>query len=104
MGEEVRDGQVIPFDSARNAALARRDGSPLQSIKANSFYHHQMHDPLGLLRWRDSMKTRGWIAFQVVGSCGVVGGLAFWLAKTLGFTSSLNDWAQEWSEHWFGNE
>ena len=101
MGEEVRDGQLIPFDNA-NAGLVKRDGSPTQSFKDGPIYQHQMHDPLGLLQWQDSMRTRGWIALQVVGSFGVVGGLAFWLAKTWGFTSGLSDWAQDWSEHWFG--
>ena len=102
MGEEVRGGHVIPFDHSKDGALVRRDGSPTQSFKVGPIYQHQMHDPLGLLQWRESMRTRGWIALQVVGSFGVVGGLAFWLAKTWGLTSSLNDWAQEWSEHWFG--
>jgi hypothetical protein len=102
MGEEVREGQVVPFDQSKDAAFSRRDGSPTQSFKGGPIYQHQMHDPLGLLQWRDSMRTRGWIALQVVGSFGVVGGLAFWLAKTWGFTTSLNDWAQDWSEHWFG--
>ncbi len=101
MGEEVRDGQVVPFDE-KNASLTRRDGSPTQSFKAGPIYQHQLHDPLGLLQWRDSMRTRGWIALQVVGGFGVVGGLALWLAKTWGLTNSLNDWAQQWNEHWFG--
>jgi hypothetical protein len=102
MGEEVRDGQVVPFAHSMKAAVAGRDGGQTQAFMAGSIYQHPMHDPLGLLQWRDSMRTRGWIALQVVGSFGVVGGLAFWLAKTWGFTSSLNDWAQDWSEHWFG--
>lgn len=101
MGEEVRDGQVVPFDE-KNASLVRRDGSPTQSFKAGPIYQHQLHDPLGLLQWQDAMRTRGWLALQVVGSCGVVGGLAFWLAKTWGLTSSLNDWAREWGVPWFG--
>lgn len=101
MGEEVRDGQVIPFDHSKNDAVVRMDGTQLQGLKG-PMHQHQMHDPLGLLQWRDSMRTRGWIALQVVGSFGVVGGLAFWLAKTWGLTNSLNDWAQEWSEYWFG--
>ena len=102
MGEEVRDGQVVPFYGS-NEAVTGRDQSPTQSFKGGPVYQHQMHDPLGLLQWRDTMRTRGWITLQVVGSFGVVGGLAFWLAKTWGLTSnSLNDWARDWSEHWFG--
>lgn len=101
MGEEVRDGQVVPVDE-KNPSLVRRDDSPTQSFKAGPIYQHQLHDPLGLLQWQDAVRTRGWIALQVVGSCGVVGGLAFWIAKTWGLTSSLNDWAQQWGGSWFG--
>lgn len=101
MGQEVRDGQVVPFDHSKNDAVLKMSGSHVQGLKG-PMYQHQMHDPLGLLQWRDSMRTRGWITLQVVGSFGVVGGLAFWLAKTWGFTHSFNDWAQEWSEYWFG--
>lgn len=100
MGEEVRDGKI--WVSENPQALVH------QGIKAGMAYgdvpNYQMHDPLGILRWQDSMRTRGWIALQVVGSFGVMGGLAFWLARTWGLTTSLNDWAQELHGTWFGNE
>lgn len=96
MGEEVRDGQIVRLDTSQ--ALVRtgqKGGLPYGNVPT---YH--MHDPLGLLRWKDTMRTRGWIALQVIGSFGVVGGLAFWLAKTCGLTAAINDWAQSWT--WFG--
>lgn len=100
MGEEVRDGQLVPFDG-RNASLVPHEqiekGATLDSTTV-----YQMHDPLGLLQWRESVRTRGWLALQVVGSFGVVGSLAFWMAKSWGFTSTLSDWASEWTQHWFG--
>jgi hypothetical protein len=97
MGEEIRDGQVLPI--ARSQALVKNglDKPVLFEVPI-----YAMHDPLGLLRWKEAMRTRGWIALQLVGSFGVVGGLAFWLAKTWGFTGSLHDWAQDWSGNWFG--
>jgi hypothetical protein len=100
MGEEVRDGKVNLPDTQQ--ALVHKGAK--SSMGYGDIPNYQMHDPLGILRWQDSMRTRGWIALQVVGSFGVVGGLAFWLAKTWGLTTSLNDWAQELHGSWFGNE
>lgn len=60
------------------------------------------HDPLGLLRWNDDLRRRGWIIIQVLGSFGVVGGLALWLAKIWGLppsSQSLSEWHFHW---WFG--
>lgn len=100
MGEEVRDGKFHVPETEQ--ALVHKGSRA--SMAYGDVPNYQMHDPLGILRWQDSMRTRGWIAFQVVGSFGVVGGLAFWLAKTWGLTASLNDWAQELHGSWFGNE
>ena len=44
-------------------------------------------DPLGLLRWNERLKRRGWLVFQVVGSFGVLGAVAVWVAKTWGTNS-----------------
>ncbi|KEF59537.1 uncharacterized protein A1O9_04381 [Exophiala aquamarina CBS 119918] len=100
MGEEVRDGKIKVPEPQH--ALVQRGGKA--SMAYGDVPNYQMHDPLGILRWQDSMRTRGWIALQVAGSFGVVGGLAFWLAKTWGLTASLNDWAQELHGSWFGDE
>jgi hypothetical protein len=63
------------------------------------------HDPLGLVWWTDDLKRRGWVVVQILGSVGVVGGLALWLARTWGVpTRSLA--ASEWNFglglHWTG--
>ena len=100
MGEEVRGGQVVAFDQGNAAMVQQEHMEKGRSLNPGTIY--QMHDPLGLLQWRESMRTRGWIALQVVGSFGVMGSLAFLLAKSWSFTSTLNDWAQDWSQHWFG--
>ncbi|EHY59382.1 hypothetical protein HRR83_001344 [Exophiala dermatitidis] len=115
MGEEVRDGRILyPGDylnptkhqqalllqKGRKNGMGYDDYEDHHDVKAG----YQMHDPLGLLRWQDSMRTRGWIALQVVGSFGVVGGLAFWLARTWGLTASINDWVQGLHMSAFGQE
>ncbi|KAL2405763.1 hypothetical protein ABEF95_005360 [Exophiala dermatitidis] len=116
MGEEVRDGRILyPGDyssparhqqallpqKGRKNGMGYDDYEDDHDVKAAGY---QMHDPLGLLRWQDSMRTRGWIALQVVGSFGVVGGLAFWLARTWGLTASINDWVQGLHMSAFGQE
>jgi hypothetical protein len=50
------------------------------------------HDPLGVVDWIDDLGHRSWVLVQIVGSVGVVGGLALWLARTWGLpTRSLSD-------------
>lgn len=100
IGEEVRHGRVAAVDNS--GALIRND-----TAEAGAHYRpvsYATHDPLGLLRWNEAMKTRGWVVVQVVSSFGVIGGLALWLAKTWGFTSSLHEWAEGWSCRWLGHD
>ena len=92
MSEEARDGRLSALD--QSGALVKADiaNEPPRSWNCSTKY--ATHDPLGLLRWSDGVKTRGWIALQVVGSFGMIGGLAFWLAKTWGLTNTITEWAQ----------
>lgn len=83
MGEEVVGGQVDA------KALVRRGEWARERVVMNR------HDPLGLLGLQETMRTRGWLAFQVVGSLGVVGGLLVWFVRTV----NSNVWT-EWVEVW----
>ncbi|OJD22557.1 hypothetical protein ACJ73_06094 [Blastomyces percursus] len=58
-------------------------------------------DPLGLIRWNDDVKRTGWVVIQVIGSVGVVGGLALWVAKAWGFTAQG---FTEWNVGWFSGD
>lgn len=68
----------------------------------NRYFHYRMvslnsQDPLGLLRWNEDLKRKGWIIVQVISSVGVVGGLALWAAKVWGFkTEGLTEWSSGW--------
>ena len=66
-------------------------------------------DPLGILAWRAQMKRQSWLALQVVGGVGLLGGLTLWLARrywlgSLPWSSSSSspssasgwDWDCEW--------
>lgn len=68
-----------------------------QNIKYRHITGLSSHDPLGVVWWTDDLKQRGWRMFQVVGSFGVVGGLALWLANFWGFPPpSLTDVSMDW--------
>lgn len=59
------------------------------------------HDPLGVVSWIDDLGRRGWALVQIVGSVGIVGGLALWLARTWGLsTKSLTELQLD---HWYGS-
>lgn len=54
-------------------------------------------DPLGLLRLREEVRTKGWVTLQVVGSFGLLGGLAVWIARHwIAETSGFPDWDWTW--------
>jgi len=95
MSEEVRDGRLQPLDNSQ--ALIRKDSKGNNGFGGDLVPSYQLHDPLGLLKWQDSMRTRGWIALQIMGSFGVFGGVAFWLAKHFGMVGGINEW---WSQGW----
>lgn len=93
MGEEIKDGQLVRVQSQDLQAAARAsEKGHLCRVDGMSY---QLHDPLGLLRWQDAMRSQTWLALQIVGSFGVVGGLALWISKTWGVGTSLHQWAQE---------
>ena len=98
MSEEVLDGRIV---------AAGKAGAVMKRSESGVYYRptsYATHDPLGILRWKETMKTRGWVAVQVVSSFGVIGGLALWVAKSWGFTSSLHEWAEGWGCNWLRND
>lgn len=83
MGEEVASGNVD------TKALVKRDEWARERVLPNQ------HDPLGLLNFQETMRTRGWLAFQVMGSAGVVGGLVVWLVRNVNW-NAWTEWLQSW--------
>ena len=84
-----RMGEEVAFGNVDSRALVKRDEWTRERVTLNQ------HDPLGILNFQEMIRTRGWLAFQVVGSMGVVGGLVIWLVKNV----SWNAWT-EWFEGW----
>ena len=97
MGQEVRDGRIQPTD--KSVTKFRGGGEDLE-IPTYARTAFETNDPLGLLKWNDDLKTRGWVALQVFGSFGVIGGLALWLARTWGLTSGQSVTDHGSGFHW----
>lgn len=102
IGECISDGSLVPV---QNSSLAVRTEKGLESTKlelSRLSGHRGLldpGDPLGLLRWNEVMKRKGWIAFQVVGSVGIVGAMAVWVWRTWG--SGDDGYATTW--RWVGD-
>lgn len=92
MNNEIRHGQLVPIKDSQSTARASEKG---RIYRADGMTY-QVHDPLGLLKWHDAFRAQTWLALQVVGSFGVVGGLALWITKTWGVGTGFHQWAQEW--------
>jgi len=97
LGECVVDGTLVPVDHSSAVPWQRHAGMLFKPASRGGAGRHvaavNPRDPLGLLQWNETMKKRGWVAVQVVGSFGVIGALAVWLAKCWGFGGeSLFNW------------
>lgn len=84
--ECVDDGSLVPIrglsvdgQSDKETILTK---SQLKNISATYGYMNS-RDPIGLLKWSEALRKRGWIAFQVVGGFGVLGAMAIWIVKSL---------------------
>ncbi|KAI9374522.1 hypothetical protein BJX61DRAFT_551236 [Aspergillus egyptiacus] len=107
LGECVVDGSLIPITQTplyckRAPSEKANGGTPVRTQNAQEVKYHIANisplDPLGVVRWSEDLKQRGWVVVQIVGSFGVVGGLALWLAKTWGLSShSLSNWRFDWN-------
>ena len=107
LGECVVDGSLVPVTQTPGfCGLHMPSDKPGRSllVQTRSGQRVEYHianvsslDPLGVVRWLDDLKQRGWAIVQIVGSFGVVGGLALWLAKTWGLSSrSFSEWRFDW--------
>lgn len=104
LSECVVDGSLVPisqtpgFRSLHTPKEKRyRAGSPSAEYRVA---HLSLHDPLGVVGWIDDLGRRGWVLVQIVGSVGVVGGLALWLARTWGFPA--RHLAELHLDYWYG--
>lgn len=91
LGECVQDGTIVPLSQARQPQSSgsssifginsSRQGTYSRRGRGISTHVNGVNpqDPLGLLQLNEEMKIRALYALQLVGSFGVIGGLAFWI-------------------------
>lgn len=111
LGECVVDGSLVPLSQTPgfcglHGAIGEKNPGGFQVMRSHAgsgayrFATFSPHDPLGVVGWIDDLGHRSWMLVQIVGSVGIVGGLALWLARTWGLpTRSLSDLRVE---YWCG--
>lgn len=106
LSECVIDGSLVPLTQTPGFCglhiPEKTAGRPCAtSPRAYRAANLNPHDPLGVVGWIDNLGRRGWVLVQIVGSVGVVGGLALWLARTWGLPArSLSELHLE---YWCGS-
>lgn len=106
LSECVIDGSLVPISKTPGFCGLYTPSSEkhpgLHPMRSSADYQVSLShtDPLGIVGWVDDLGRRSWALVQIVGSVGVVGGLALWLARTWGLpTRSLSDLQLE---YWYG--
>lgn len=99
IGECINDGSLVPV---QDSSLATRTEKGLEATKLGlprlSGHRGLLDpgDPLGLLRWNEIMKRKGWIAFQILGSVGTLGAMAVWVWRTWGSGDDVYTTTRHW--------
>jgi len=102
LGECVQDGTIIPVSQARRE-LPQFDSGSGALVKQGTYSRRRereremrgvldAHDPLGLLKLNEEMKRRGWIVLKLVSSFSILGGIAFWITRSLQGTEVEGGW------------
>ncbi|KAI1412925.1 Septin-domain-containing protein [Hypoxylon sp. FL1857] len=96
LNECVQDGTLVAVRKARGTSSAGVRKASRRGLSRKTMQHQ---DPLGLLQVTADLKARGWVALEVIGSLGVIGGLAFWLSRHHWHMDPVQ-LADEWARHW----
>ena len=103
LGECVAEGTLVPVSTERAVALPRRRPVHVTDVLSEKVTAGGMisgwptpdpRDPLGLLRWKEELRRRSWVALQIVGGLSLVGGLALWLTR---HWDSVGERCQAWN-------
>lgn len=90
LGECVQDGTIVPISQSRKELISPQFDTGSGALVKQGTYSRRreqrvmrgtldIHDPLGLLKLNEEMKRRGWVVLKL----GILGGIAFWIAKSL---------------------
>lgn len=103
MSEEYGEGRLVAAGDTdrRTLSLQEKEETRLsRTRKQRGFSTEAYQDPLGLVEVTANMKAKSWDAIQLLGSLGLLGGLAF-LATRQGWCAQAIGWAVEsWAAMW----
>lgn len=102
LNECVQDGTLVAVgDRGRSTSrLREKIKRKLGGERGQGSPNMQNQDPLGLLEVAAKLKAKGWVALEILGGMGVLGGVAFWMSKH-GWHAQVVEWAVEhWSSVW----
>lgn len=111
LNECVQDGSLVPvggrdWDRDRSVSRLRekikRKLTRSRSQSASTTMQHQ--DPLGLLQVAADLKANSWVALEVLGGVGVLGGVAVWVSRQGWHVSAVGWAAEQWYELWNGDK
>lgn len=99
LNECVQDGTLVPVTTARGIEKrVKRKYTPADVAGLSASGTHQ--DPLGLLEVVADLRRKGFVVLEVVGSLGVLGGVAVWACRHYGQVTAwqwmLGDWDRLW--------
>ncbi|KAI8628575.1 hypothetical protein F5Y19DRAFT_436123 [Xylariaceae sp. FL1651] len=91
----AQDGTLVAMNETREMSVVERR----RSRRSGASRTQQYRDPLGLLQVTADLKVRGWIALEVLGSLGLLGGLAIWITRHAWPTEAV-ELVNEWTKFW----
>ncbi|KAI1082189.1 Poly(A) polymerase central domain-containing protein [Whalleya microplaca] len=94
LNECVQDGTLVAVNRSREISPMRRRNNSQRGTWKRAEQHQ---DPLGLLEVAADLKARGWVALELLGSLGVIGGLAIWLSRQHWPSMEPVQFADEWA-------
>ncbi|KAI9742805.1 MAG: hypothetical protein M1818_003534 [Claussenomyces sp. TS43310] len=101
LNECVQEGSLVPTSQITKSHGSSKSGSLTKqgtySRRANRGSSLDRHDPLGLVQLNAEMQRRTWAALQIVGSFGILGGVAIWLARSWNAESDNISWGLDWT-------
>ena len=105
LNECVQDGMLVPVPrtgSGRSRSVDRLRDKIRRKMAQGSGRTMQHQDPLGLLEVAADLQRKSLLALELLGSLGVLGGLALWLSRNYWHLQAY-EWALgEWERIWGG--
>ncbi|KAB5570115.1 Septin-domain-containing protein [Coniochaeta sp. 2T2.1] len=110
LNECVMDGTIVPVSSGggkrrggEKRSRRKHGGGDLGGGEMRSTAGRTHQDPLGLLEVVADLRRRGVVVLEVVGSLGLLGGMAVWVCRHYAQGGATYQWVvNEWERFWNG--